>query len=216
MPASIMSPEERAAVKNARRRERYAANPEYRSKVLDRNKSARLSARLRDPDAHNRRSREWAGRNREKSRAIKASWNERNPSYFASYNSQRSGTEKTRSYKREWQAARLRSDPQYRAAQACRTRLLKALRGVGVKAGVTLSLVGCSAAALRAHLESLWMEGMSWDNHTISGWHIDHIRPLASFDLSDPEQQRVAFHYTNLRPLWATDNLRKGARLEVA
>jgi HNH endonuclease. len=53
---------------------------------------------------------------------------------------------------------------------------------------------------------------MSWDNYGRDGWHIDHIRPCASFDLTDPEQQRQCFHYTNLQPLWAADNIRKGAK----
>ena len=52
---------------------------------------------------------------------------------------------------------------------------------------------------------------MSWDNHGYDGWHVDHIRPCASFDLTDEEQVRKCFHYTNLQPLWAKDNLRKGS-----
>jgi len=55
---------------------------------------------------------------------------------------------------------------------------------------------------------------MSWDNYGYRGWHIDHIRPCASFDLTDPEQQRECFHYTNLQPLWWQDNLRKGTGRE--
>ena len=50
---------------------------------------------------------------------------------------------------------------------------------------------------------------MSWDNWSIKGWHIDHIRPCSSFDLSDPTQQKECFHYTNLQPLWASENLKK-------
>jgi hypothetical protein len=64
---------------------------------------------------------------------------------------------------------------------------------------------------LRQHLEAQFTDGMSWDNYGRDGWHIDHIRPCASFDLTDPEQQRQCFHYTNLQPLWAADNIRKGA-----
>jgi hypothetical protein len=73
------------------------------------------------------------------------------------------------------------------------------------------SLVGCSIEQLKQHLESLWLPGMSWSNHTKKGWHIDHIKPCASFDLSDPEQQKICFHYTNLQPLWSTDNESKGS-----
>jgi hypothetical protein len=51
---------------------------------------------------------------------------------------------------------------------------------------------------------------MTWANH--GEWHIDHIRPLASFDLRKEDHLVLAFHYTNLQPLWAQENLRKGAR----
>lgn len=52
-------------------------------------------------------------------------------------------------------------------------------------------------------------ECMTWNNWALHGWHIDHILPLSKFDLSDPEQVKIACNYTNLQPLWAEDNLRK-------
>jgi hypothetical protein len=52
---------------------------------------------------------------------------------------------------------------------------------------------------------------MSWATYGFRGWHIDHIRPCAAFNLSDPEQQKVCFHFSNLQPLWAPENLSKGA-----
>lgn len=62
-----------------------------------------------------------------------------------------------------------------------------------------------------SHLESLFKPGMSWENH--GEWHIDHILPLASFDLTDEQQAAKACHYTNLQPLWASENMSKGARV---
>jgi hypothetical protein len=79
------------------------------------------------------------------------------------------------------------------------------------KAGRTRDLTGCSWEYLKAWLEAQFLPGMSWDDR--SAWHIDHIRPCASFDLTDPEQQKECFHYSNLQPLWALDNIKKGARL---
>lgn len=76
--------------------------------------------------------------------------------------------------------------------------------------GHKLELLGCSVEALKSHLEKLFTSGMSWTNY--GKWHIDHKRPCDSFDLSDPLQQKVCFHYTNLQPLWAFDNLSKGAK----
>jgi hypothetical protein len=63
---------------------------------------------------------------------------------------------------------------------------------------------------LMAHLESQFLPGMSWANRRL--WHIDHQRPCASFNLTNPAQQHACFHFSNLRPLWAADNLAKGAR----
>lgn len=82
----------------------------------------------------------------------------------------------------------------------------------GSKSKRSQELIGCTIAHLRQHLERHFKPGMTWDNHSFEGWHIDHIRPLATFDLSDPEQCRQAFHFTNLQPLWGKENLTKGAR----
>ena len=55
---------------------------------------------------------------------------------------------------------------------------------------------------------------MSWDNYGLHGWHVDHIKPCASFDLSKPIEQRKCFNFNNLQPLWAIDNLRKGSKIK--
>lgn len=106
---------------------------------------------------------------------------------------------------------RMQSDPAYRLAANLRRRLRHALNGHS-KSASTMKLLGCSVQQCMQHLESQFQNGMTWENR--SEWHIDHIRPVASFDLHDPKQQRACFHYTNLQPLWAIDNLRKGSRWE--
>jgi len=90
-----------------------------------------------------------------------------------------------------------------------RTRIWFALKR-NIKSLKTIELIGCSLEFLRKHLESQFKEGMSWSNY--GKWHIDHIKPCASFDLSKREQQRKCFHYKNLQPLWAEDNLKKGRK----
>jgi hypothetical protein len=92
-----------------------------------------------------------------------------------------------------------------------RRRIIEALNG-NKKSAKTMELVGCSINFLRYHLETMFKPGMSWSNY--GGWHIDHIRPCASFDLADPEQQRECFNYSNLQPLWGRENSGKGARPE--
>jgi len=74
-----------------------------------------------------------------------------------------------------------------------------------------MGLIGCSALELRRHIETLWLDGMSWDNYGLHGWHVDHIIPCAVFELADPVEQKQCFHHTNLQPLWAEDNLAKRA-----
>ena len=51
--------------------------------------------------------------------------------------------------------------------------------------------------------------GTGWYGKGMSEWHVDHIIPLTSFDLRIPEQQKLCFHYSNLQPLWALENLVK-------
>jgi len=110
----------------------------------------------------------------------------------------------------EYQRKRRQNDPSFRIKCNLSTRLWKAAKHDGaIKVSTTIALIGCSPAKLRFYLETLFKPGMSWENY--GEWHIDHIRPCASFDLMDPEQQAICFHYTNLQPLWATDNHKKGA-----
>jgi hypothetical protein len=87
-----------------------------------------------------------------------------------------------------------------------RKRIWDALKH-NYKSSSTMKLVGCSIEQLKYHLESQFKPGMTWVNY--GNWHIDHIRPCASFDLSKPSEQCKCFHYTNLQPLWAEENLRK-------
>ena len=74
-------------------------------------------------------------------------------------------------------------------------------------------LLGCSVSEFRIYLASLFTEGMTWDNNTPTGWHMDHIKPIASFlNLRDDiEEQKECFHYTNYQPLWAKPNMSKGS-----
>lgn len=104
----------------------------------------------------------------------------------------------------------------FRIMQSLRMRVYNTLPGKReTKSARTIELIGCSIEQLQAHLESQFKPGMFWDNYGLNGWHIDHIRPCASFNLTDPMQQRVCFNYKNLQPLWAIDNLRKGAKIGI-
>ena len=66
----------------------------------------------------------------------------------------------------------------------------------------------------KLYLQSKFKPGMHWNNHGLYGWHIDHIRPCSSFNFLEESEQRACFHYTNLQPLWAKDNLEKNNKYE--
>lgn len=93
--------------------------------------------------------------------------------------------------------------------QALKSRYISVLKRSNItKMTSVLSLVGCSIPELMTYLETRFAPNMSWDNR--GEWHIDHIRPCHSFDLTKLEEQQICFHYSNLQPLWARDNLSKG------
>lgn len=108
---------------------------------------------------------------------------------------------------------RYRSDVLYKITMLLRSRLCMCLKRK-TKSAPTLELLGCSVEFLKKHLEEQFTEGMTWDNHAVHGWHIDHIKPCDKFDLSKESEQRACFHYTNLQPLWAVENFKKGSRYE--
>ncbi len=108
----------------------------------------------------------------------------------------------------EYLKRKKKEDKQYHIMKNIRDRMRAAMKGRS-KSKHTIELLGCSIEKLKVHLETQFTEGMSWDNYGKKGWHIDHIIPCASFDLTDPEQQKKCFNYSNLQPLWAEDNYKK-------
>lgn len=115
---------------------------------------------------------------------------------------------------RQQQAKYLRerraNDLNFRLAHSLRTRLRRAMGNL--KRHKTLDLTGCTIEELRVHLESLFLPGMSWENYGRTGWHIDHRIPCCNFDMTDDTAVKQCFHFTNLQPLWAMDNFKKGGR----
>jgi len=97
-----------------------------------------------------------------------------------------------------------------------RQKLSGSIRGILRKHGCrkslkTMELLGCSIECFKKHLEDQFTDGMTWDNYGQYGWHIDHIKPCAAFDLTKPEEQKKCFNYKNLQPMWWPDNLKKNS-----
>lgn len=113
-----------------------------------------------------------------------------------------------------YSAKKYKEDSNFKLLTLLRSRVWHAVsKSTGIKkCAKTIELTGCSIQELKAHLESQFKEGMSWENQGKNGWEIDHIKPCAKFDLTDPEQQKICFHYTNLQPLWSLENKSKGAK----
>ena len=112
--------------------------------------------------------------------------------------------DKINKYKRDY----LNNNIDAKIKHTLRSRISMAMHGKGTnKCTSSSNLLGCSIYEFKKYLESKFTKGMSWENYGKNGWHIDHIKPCDSFDLSIPDQQKKCFHYSNLQPLWATTNI---------
>jgi hypothetical protein len=129
-------------------------------------------------------------------------------------------TEKSKKYKQQNKeirnkklSIRLKNDSEYRLRCNLKARIISALKGKG-KSARTMELIGCNLSQLKEHLASKFKKGMTFENHSYKGWHIDHKIPCAAFDLRCPVQQLACFNYNNLQPLWASDNMSKGSKIQ--
>lgn len=139
-------------------------------------------------------TRDWQKKHPERTRATKAKWLEAN-------------REKFKQVQRDSRIRRI-SNPAFRLRQNLSIRISKAISKNGKKCAKTADILGCSLDSFRMYLESRFEPGMSWENYG-RVWHIDHIMPCAIFDLSKPEHQKRCFHFSNLQPLFAKDNMSK-------
>jgi hypothetical protein len=171
--------------------------------------------RAKNPEKIRARNAKWWANNPEKAKQENAKWWANNPDYNAKWRAENAEKAKQDNAKyraknpekiRAQKAKRRAEDPFYRLQQNMRSscsRVVKQL-SLGKKPMSTFKWIGCSPEELKAHLESLFTKGMTWENY--GEWHVDHIRPICSFAAEEWEQVN---HYTNLRPLWAEDNYAK-------
>lgn len=110
----------------------------------------------------------------------------------------------------EHEKHRISTDENFKIRKLMRSIVIRAVKRVSknnVKYSSTVTQIGCDDTFFKHYIEKKFKPGMSWSNH--GEWHIDHIKPCASFDLTDPEQQKLCNHYSNLQPLWKNENLKK-------
>jgi CRISPR/Cas system-associated endonuclease Cas3-HD len=110
--------------------------------------------------------------------------------------------------RRKW---RRHNDIVYNLLCNLRGRIKNVLKGKSLKSKKTKDLLGCNGEEFKKYIESKFKLGMNWEKRHLI--HIDHILPCSSFDLTKPEEQAQCFHYTNLQPLWASENLAKGSKI---
>lgn len=133
--------------------------------------------------------------------------------YLKEYFSNPENVLKRRQRVKDW----LNNNPSAKLGQMLRHRLRTALKEQSASKYASFDkFLGCTVEEFKAHLESKWLPGMSWDNYGawVNGeepkWNIDHMHPCAAFDLTRIENQKICFHYSNMRPLWGNDNYAKG------
>lgn len=135
---------------------------------------------------------------------------ENNPEKIKEYNKKYRKKIESKQKKKERNKKYYIENLEHKLGNILRYRLWYSLKRESIEKNLSsMTLVGCTKEELIKYIESKFQEGMTWENWSMNGWHIDHIRPIASFDLSDPQQLHECFHYTNLQPLWAEDNLKK-------
>ena len=140
---------------------------------------------------------------------LRQKWRKENPEKVKSairrYTKSPHGRTKMNAYRRK----KIKEDPQFRMSLNIRHRLYEFIKdGKGRKYGKTKELLGCDWDYFYLYMEKRFTAGMNWENY--GEWHVDHIIPISSFDLLNEEDQRICQHHTNLQPLWAEDNLKKG------
>lgn len=196
----------------------HRSRPEVKAKLV-----ACQKQRMQNPEVRkkaNAAKRRYHHENRE---AELAKMRERNRAYYLA-NSERikdqvrsyqaKESENRKAYKAQWQRDVLKRRPEYAAMASMRklvARVCERIKKNRRELGRTVSALGYSTVEFRMHIERQFLHGMSWANR--SEWHIDHIIPLATFDLTDPDERRAANALSNLRPIWAADNMAKSDKI---
>jgi hypothetical protein len=175
---------------------------EEQAKILRRREIGRLSSAKQPPD----KIREARQRRYEKLRNM----DKTSPEWLAVLASNRKFKLENPEKLRQYEKKALETNVQHRLRRSLRNRFKQALRG-NYKTGSSVADLGCSIEELKIWLENNFTTGMTWDNYG-TFWHIDHVQPLALFDLTDRDQLLIAVNFKNLQPLEARENLIKGTK----
>jgi hypothetical protein len=209
--------EERKAYYEQNREKRIEYQKAYHKQNPEKIKERKKAYRKQNREKIKEREKAYRKQNREKIKKRQKAYYQQNAEKIKEQKKayRKQNRDKMRIYYRN----KRKTDINFKLTENLRKRVRKVLNGKS-KSKNTLKLLGCSVDFFKKHLENQFQPGMSWENYGNPNgdhsecWHIDHIAPCASFDLSDPKQQQKCLHYSNLQPLWAGDNIRKGAKLD--
>jgi hypothetical protein len=190
----------------------YASNREkllpYKKQYYQANKHRVAHYPSQDPERRSEYGKQYRLAHKEDTVKRNAKFRELHPGYQNEW--RQKNLDSVRCYVRQWHRDKRQNDFAHRLLDNTRRRLRSALDGK-TKSKRTLEVLGCSPEFLKFHLESQFRDGMSWANY--GKWEIDHIIPCAAFDFSKEDDLLKCFHFTNLQPLWATDNRKKSDKL---
>jgi hypothetical protein len=161
------------------------------------------------------RKKEWE-KNKNKIKEKTNEWRRNNKDKLKLYNKKYRAKNKIKIIERErnYQNNKYKNDLKFKISKTVRGRIYDFLTTKKIrKKCKTFEIIGCTPQELKNYLETKFLNDMSWDNYGVNGWHIDHIIPLAS--AKDENEIYKLCHYTNLQPLWATENLSKSDKLIV-
>jgi len=166
----------------------------------------------RDRDKELQNCKNWRKNNKNKIKLRHQRWTKENPQYYTNYYKEN----KERLYKigYENEKYKIKTDINFKLRKRLRARLFGAIKD-NYKSGSAVRDLGCTIDELKIYLSIFFYNNpetndpMTWDNYGYYGWHIDHIKPLVSFNLQNREELLKAVHFTNLQPLWKKDNFDK-------
>lgn len=178
-------------------------------------KEQRKKYRKRNKEKIKKRDKIYQQRNKEKAKELHKKYYQHHKEKIKKRSKRyaQNNKEKINRISRIYAKHRLLNDAIYKIRKNLRSRLWKAIKESGGKKHArTMELVGCSIEFVKEHLESQFDSKMNWNNYG-SYFHIDHRIPCASFDLTNSEEQKKCFHWSNLQPLEGKENMSKGAKI---
>lgn len=190
--------------KNKNEKKQY--NKMYQEKNKEKIRERKRKYEIDNKDKKQKYRREYYLLNKDRAKMSAKEYYENNKNYIKEYrkNYRKNNIDKVNNRARNYRNNNINA----KIAALTRTRIRETLKiNNARKSNSSIKLLGCSIELFKEYIESKFTTGMTWENHGLYGWHLDHIKPCSSFDLLDSEQQKQCFHYTNIQPLWATKEI---------